>query len=251
LEDYDIQPLLNAGLSKDLLEKYFNNGHTLLITRYGRQRATQTALLPDATEVASFADSDELAQALSASSVPSSVKYLLYDPERWAATPANQQRDPFSSAADVAELAHERGKGLIFTPAANLASVADDAYSKTNRFAGYLNLGFATKGARVSDIFEIQAQQMEGTDGFARFVSSAVGQARSANPKALILLGLTTKAPRQHVTVQLLFDAYSATRSSVDGYWINIPGGTPAGPQNAAAAVGFLQELAPSLGYGK
>lgn len=249
LEDYDVQPLLAAGLPQRLLADYFDNPRTFLITRYGRARATQVALLPRATEVLSFDDRDQLSQALSSGAVPSSVVYLLYDPERWPATPVAQQRQPFAAAAEVFRLAKQYGKRLIFTPAADLASVANAAYARTNRFTGYLQLRFAEQGARTCDVFEIQAQQVEGTVAFTSFVGSAVGQARAANPRALILVGLTTKAPRQRVTGQLLLAAYRATRSEVAGYWINIPGGTPAGPQNAAAAVDFLRALAPSLGY--
>ncbi|MHB1534951.1 MAG: hypothetical protein ACYC1D_10155 [Acidimicrobiales bacterium] len=75
-----------------------------------------------------------------------------------------------------------------------------------------------------------------------------MAQARAADPKTLLFVGLTTEVRGQHITAETLLGAYRSTRSDVSGYWLNLPGGTAKGPQGADVAVAFLTALAPSLG---
>ena len=247
--DFDIASFLNAGLSQPLLQEYFNNPNTFVILRLSRPRPADLSLLPHASLVMTFASYATMTQAFSAGQIPSDIRYILYDNEDWSATPVNEQHAPFTFAAQVANLAHQHGLGLIFAPAADIAKGFDPQYAGTAKFAGYLNLDFAGNGSKVSDIFEIQGQQDEASPGFLTFVSSAVGQARSANPRAVLLLGIATKAPRSSVTGSDLVNVYQETRSLVSGYWINIPGGGPSGQEDPQVAVQFLTQLAPTLGY--
>jgi len=55
---------------------------------------------------------------------------------------------------------------------------------------------------------------------YAGFVAAAAAQARAANPGVVIYAGLSTQ--RVSSAAQLLQD-YEATRTVVDGYWLNIP----------------------------
>jgi hypothetical protein len=247
LEDFDVRTLVGAGLSTALLQEYFDNPRTFVIVKLGN--ATSDAQLPHATYVMSFANFVQFRNAASSGSIPSNVKYILYDNERWPATPQAEQDQPITYAAEAEQVAHQHGLGLIFTPAANLSMVLNAAYSNATKYSGYLNLSIPSQGARVSDVFEIQAQQDEGFPDFGHFVAASAAQARAANPRALLLVGITTKAPAQDVTPQLLLQDYAATRSEVSGYWLNIPGGQGKGPQSPQVAVAFLQMLAPQLGY--
>jgi hypothetical protein len=246
-ENYSVQALLSSGLSQSLLQKFFNNPQTFIIVKQGMQ--LRNPLLPDATYAMSFANFTVMQNAFAKGSVPANVSYILFDEENWAATPANEQQQPFTYEAQAEALAHQHGKGFIFTPAANLAGVLNSGYSAKSKYTGYVSLGIASQGAKYADVFEIQAQQEEGLVGFHTFVSSAVSQAEAANPHAVVLAGLTTAAPGQAVTTQTLMNAYTSVRSEVSGYWLNIPGGTAAGPENPQVAVSFLEALAPQLGY--
>ncbi len=246
LEKFSIQPLLGAGLSRTLFQAYFNNARTFVIVKLADPG--KDPLLPDASYVMSFAGYQQLANAISSGSIPSYVKFVLYDNEMWPATPPGQQQQPFDYEAQADALAHQHGLGLIFTPAANLSMVLSPVYSNATKFPGYTSLGIASQAAPHTDVLEIQAQQDEGNSGFTAFVSSAASQAQAANPRALIMAGLTTAAPHQVVTPQLLLSDYDATRPLVSGYWLNIPGGA-GGPRDPEVAVGFLQSLATQLGY--
>lgn len=246
IEKFSVQPLLDAGLSQPMLQEYFNNPQTFVIVKSGN--AAKDPLLPSATYVMDFHDYRQMLDSLESNSVPDYVRFLLYDDERWASTPVSQQQQPFTYEAQALTLAHSHGLGLIFTPAANLAPILSPNYSNATKYDGYSGLGIASQGAAHADVLEIQGQQDEGSAGFDSFVTAAAQQAQAANPHALVMAGLTTTAPNQVVTPQLLLADFDATRSDVSGYWLNVPGGE-SGPEDPQVAVTFLQQLAPRLGY--
>jgi hypothetical protein len=259
IEDYSITSMETAGLSSALAAQYFNNPQTFLIVR--AQASSVDASFPLATKVESFASFAAMQQAVSANQLLPGIKFLLYDNERWSFTPTNEQSAPYTYAAQAQQLAHAHGLSLIFTPAVNLAlpagspaaSSAANAQGAATKYNDYLSDAEPGQGAKVSDVFEIQAQQLETSPTFASFVQQAVSAAHSANPQALILVGITTSAPGVTVQPAQLMSAYTSVRSDVSGYWINIPGATPQCPTcgNARPDVGaqFLEQLAPQLGY--
>jgi hypothetical protein len=111
----------------------------------------------------------------------------------------------------------------------------------------------AGQGAAASDIVEIQGQQAEDEPGFTSFVSQAAAQARAAAPTHLVLLGITTSIPGSGpVSASTLTSVVAATRSLVDGYWLNIPGQSPQCPNcgqvDAGPAVSFLESYAATSG---
>lgn len=87
----------------------------------------------------------------------------------------------------------------------------------------YLDQGLAARGARVSDVFEIQSQQIEGTSAFLPFATLATAQAKAANPDAMLLLGIGTNPGGRSVTARALLNSYLSTRTKTNGYWLNIP----------------------------
>jgi hypothetical protein len=246
LEKFSVPVLLGAGLSQAMLQEYFNNPKTFVIVTTGD--LSQDPLLPDATYVMDFHNAQQMLQAVAAGKIPSYIKLLLFDDEKWPSTPVVQQEQPFTYETEAEAVAHQHGLGFVFTPAANLSTVLNPSYSSATKYDGYTALGIASQGAAHADVLEIQSQQDEGTSGFVSFVSSTVSQAQAANPHTLVMAGLTTAAPRLAITPQILLNAYTATRPLVSGYWLNIPGGQ-GGPHNPQVGVAFLQALAPQLGY--
>jgi hypothetical protein len=242
LEQFSVQALLDAGLSTQTLEALFDRPQAIIISKLGDQ--IPDPLLPHATYALTFANFATLQAAVDGGRVPSMVSYVVFDDEKWPATPPEEQRDPIGYASRAEAVAHAHGLGLIFTPAANLAEVLSPSYTEATKYDGYLGLGLPKSGAGISDVYEIQGQQDEGRPSFLSFVNQAVGQVRSANPSAAVFLGLTTKAPGQAVTAALLESDFEATRSEVTGYWLNIP--SPHGPEDPGVAVQFLQSVAGS-----
>lgn len=160
---------------------------------------------------------------------------VVLDLERWRFTPPEQQRHPVQSYAQAARFAHEAGKWIMATPALDL-------FRQSPLAERYLQSRIAERIAPYVDAYDIQAQGLERYPvRYAQFVRKVAGQLRRANPHVVILAGLSTNPSGTPVTLKALEADYRATRSVVDGYWLNIPApGTycprcqPARPELAA-----------------
>jgi hypothetical protein len=191
----------------------------------------QQALVGVAAEpVVSFASAAALENAVSGGRLGPGIYGVLYDPEAWPFTPAAEQRDPVRAAAQAAAVAHAHGLRLIVTPGLNLTTVLDPG-SRGPRWRQFLALNLAGQLARHADVIELQAQSLERDNGlYATFVRTATSQAGAANPRISVLAGLSANPPGAPVDSQNLTEAIDATRSTVAGYWLNIPGQGPRCP---------------------
>ena len=258
VEDFTLALLERNGLPAATITKVFNSPRTLLIVR--PHGTVPDSLVPLATKVQSFASFATMRAAIEGSTIEPGVNYVLYDNEDWAFTPASEQAAPFTYAAQALALAHAHGLRMIFTPAANLSPVLSPGYSTSDqlgsakgKFSGYLGLNMAGQGAAVSDMVEIQGQQAEDEPGFTTFVRQAALQARAAAPAHPVLLGITSAVPGSGaVSSETLTGVVAATRSLVDGYWLNVPGVSPQCPNcgqvDAGPAVSFLESYADASG---
>jgi hypothetical protein len=258
IEDFTLALLERNGLPASTITRLFNSPRTLLIVRpHGN---APDSLVPLATKVQSFASFATMQAAILDSTIEPGIKYVLYDNEDWASTPADEKAAPFTFAARALALAHAHGLQMIFTPAANLSPILNRTYTASNqlgsgrgKFSGYLDLNMAGQGAADSDVVEIQGQQAEDEPGFTSFVGQAAAQARAAAPSHLVLLGITTSIPGTGpVSAATLTGVVAATRSLVDGYWLNVPGVSPQCPDcgqvDAGPAVSFLESYAATSG---
>ncbi len=183
-----------------------------------------------AIPVVTFPAIPALAAAVAAKRIPAGAHSLLYDPEAWPLTPAGEQRDPVQAATRAAALARAHDLGLIVVPALNLTKVIGPR-GRTPRWRRFLDLRLAASFARTSNFVGLQAQSLErNTVAYAAFVREAAGQARAANRHVTVVAGLSTNPPGARVSSQQLLAAIRATRSAVDGYWLNIPGPGPRCP---------------------
>jgi hypothetical protein len=189
-------------------------------------------------EVDDFRSYAELKKMIKDGGIPASVHWLMYDNEHWSLTPANEQADPVRYEQLFARLAHDHGYQVILAPAQDLVpGFSSSAFqSGQSAWQAYLSMGLATASAQYGDIYEIQAQPYEigiyrSQDAYAKFVAAAAAQARAANPNIVIYAGLST----QRVTSPSeLVQDYMATRTLVDGYWMNIPQHNQPGPVSVA-----------------
>jgi len=183
-----------------------------------------------ATPVVTFPAVTELGAALAAGRLPAGTRAVLYDPEAWSFTPADEQRDPVAAAARAAQLAHAHGLRLIVAPALNLTTVLAPGGSAP-RWRQFLDLRLAARMAKVADVIELQAQSLERSPAtYATFVREAAGQARAAEPGVTVLAGLSTNPPGPVVGSDQVAAAIRVSWASVHGYWLNIPGPGPRCP---------------------
>ena len=181
-----------------------------------------------AKPVMTFASATALEEAVTGGRLPAGTYGVLYDPEAWPLTPVAEQRDPVQAATRAAAVAHAHGLRLIVTPALNLTTVLAPG---TPRWRAFLDLNLVARLAGVADIVEFQAQSLErDAAAYTAFVRAATSQASTANPRIIVLAGLSTNPPGAPVDSQQLTAAVQATRSMVDGYWLNVPGQGPRCP---------------------
>jgi len=197
-----------------------------------------------ARAVVTFSSAAALVDAVRSGQVPSNAYGVLYDPENWSFTPASEQRDPVAATRQAAQAAHARGLKLLVAPALNLTSVlVPGSGAHGSRGQQFLNLRLAARLAQVADVVELQAQSLErSTATYTSFVRAAAAQARAARSGVTVLAGLSSNPSGPPVTSQQLTDVIQATRSMVDGYWLNIPGQGARCPNCSAPAPGVAQQ---------
>jgi hypothetical protein len=177
----------------------------------------------NAITFASFTGVGAIKNALESGKISPDAKGVMYDYEKWQFTPEDEQRDSAGYVKQAADLVHARGLQFLAAPAVNLiAAIAPQ--DRGPRYAAYLRLGIAADAARYADVFDIQAQGSErNTELYSNFVRQAAAQARQANPKVIVLAGISTQPNGQDVTADDILRAITATHDAVDGYWFNIP----------------------------
>jgi hypothetical protein len=226
-------PAVRAGLA---------GSPTYEILQPGQQPLPGVAASP----VVTFPAVAPMREALAAGRLPAGTRAVLYDPEAWSFTPADEQRDPARAAATAAGLAHAHGLQLIVAPALNLTTVL--APGSAPRWQRFLGLRLAAELARVADVIDLQAQSLERSPGtYEAFVREAARQARAARPGVRVVAGLSTNPPGAVVGSQQLVTAIQVSWPAVDGYWLNIPGRGPrcptCGPARPDVGIAALQAV--------
>ncbi|MBD5656092.1 MAG: hypothetical protein IAI50_13090 [Candidatus Eremiobacteraeota bacterium] len=173
------------------------------------------------------------------------VTILLYDNEKWPATPLDEQQAPQQYETQFCALAHSYNYACMTAPALDLVVFS----APQTQWQAYLSQNYPQFSAAVSDFYEIQAQGYERNPVYATLVNSAAQQAQNANSNIWVLSGLTTNSPPQEQgtpTLQNLTDDIAATRTSATGgFWLNIPSPGPncpnCGPPNIPLAESLIQ----------
>jgi predicted component of type VI protein secretion system len=148
---------------------------------------------------------------------------VVYDPERWDATPLAEQRDPAASYALFSRVARSRGWAVIITPHPSLTSVPGAACGTNDgesEFDAFLRCDLTGQAARFADVVEVQAQSLQTQpDDYRAFVLEAAAHARLANPNVKVIAGLTTGP---ETSADQMYAAWDAVRDLVDGYYLSI-----------------------------
>jgi len=205
---------------KLIIDRALDNDHTYI---YG---APPAAIGLATAWYSSYA---QIVTAFENGSLPGRYKAVIYDNERWLATPTREQQDPVYYEKLVAKLLHKHGLIYIAAPTPDLMwAIARPRDS----YRAYLERNVAGNAARYADVIDIQGQVREtNLREFKAFVTSAVRQARSANPHVTVLIGLRTNPGAQK-----LLTAYHDVVGLANGYWLNVNGR----PQ---VAISFLRQI--------
>ena len=150
-----------------------------------------------------FHNEAEMEQVL-AHPIPSYFKAVIYDNERYANTPADEQADPITYTNKAITLAH----------AHHLQIICD--YIEPSRIKG----GY-TPACDIIGLNTVQ-QSERSPATYASKVAKIVQAVHQANPAVPISAGLSSNPAGSPVTATELIDDIISTQSEVGGYWLNV-----------------------------
>ena len=151
-----------------------------------------------------YTSEEQFANAISANSIPSYVKAILYDNEHWSLTPLIEQQNIVAYYQKAYTLAHSHGLLLIATPG---------------------DQKIIPQIAPFADVVDIQAQEIQANvQTYINLVGPIAQQAKQTNPHIIVLSGLSTNPRAGDPTPQQLLAIAQATYGTVvQGWWLNIP----------------------------
>jgi hypothetical protein len=95
---------------------------------------------------------------------------------------------------------------------------------------------------RYADYLDVQDQLVQGTPTYARDARAAAKLLHLINPRAKLLMGLSTSPSGRVSTAGQLWQAYQDTSRFVNGYWLNLPHNV-SGHSLPSVAIQFLQKV--------
>lgn len=168
------------------------------------------------------------------------VRAVAYDPEYWAATPLEEQQEPFRYMQLFAEDAQRSGYQTILVPGRDLALTPAGQCAKQQREtinAAYLRCGMP-RAAQYAPFFEIQCAPIElNIPELRSFVAASARQAHEANPSAVLTATLTTTPGNATASSADLVRAAQAILPFVRGFQLNMTRAT------RMIAVDFLRSI--------
>jgi hypothetical protein len=213
-----------------------NKPATFEVVHVGR---AESDLLPAATHVESFKSYGAIQRAFADGTIPADVRVIQYDDEHWIGTPMAEQQQPFSYVQQAERLVHQHRLLFMVTPGADLKEVLDP--NAVNQYSAYLTDRLAGL-AKFADVFEIQAQNATSVSQYLSFATQAAAQAKQANDKAIVLLGVTAKDGGQSSSA--IDSEIAGTVGIADGYWFNIPSTSSGSASGVTIALPVIQDWA-------
>ncbi|MEY2343185.1 hypothetical protein AB4090_13905 [Acidithiobacillus sp. IBUN Pt1247-S3] len=160
---------------------------------------------------------------------------VVLDLEHWRFTPVAEQSHPVQTYEQAATEAKRYGKWLMATPSLNL-------FHKRPLADAYLRSRIAYRIAPYVRAYDIQAQGLERNPArYAHFVSQVAQQLRAANPRIVMVAGISVNPGGAPVTLPELQRDIVLTRGMVQGYWLAIPSRARGAPPRVALAARLLQ----------
>jgi hypothetical protein len=230
--DHAVLDMQAAGASPVLLD-FVNQPQNLVSTPVDKPKP-----LVKATRIQVFNSYAGIVQALADHRIAADTRAVVYDNERSTGTPAAELADPVRYCQMTAALLHQNGLDYIASPGFDLSGPrpANGEWFRQFVRAGLMNC------ARYADYLDIQDQLMQGTSTYARDAQAAATLLHQINPRAKLLMGLSTSPSGRLGTAGQLWRAYQDTSRFVNGYWLNVPHNV-SGQSRPSVALQFLQQV--------
>jgi hypothetical protein len=162
----------------------------------------------------------QFASDIASNAISPSYKWVLYDPEMWSLTPANEQGNPALYMRLFGQLAHANGLKVIETPARDLGLVTGSAcpqLSNENLDSWYIRCGIAAAAATYSDVLVVQDQvNTTNLSAYDALYTKARTQALAANPQVTVDSEVSTN----YGTASQMAAAVKSV--SADGFYVSV-----------------------------
>ena len=232
LLDHAVLEMQAAGASRSLLG-FVNQPQNLVSTPRARAKP-----LKDATRIQVFSSYASIVHALANHHIAADTRAVVYDNELSTGTPAAELADPVRYCRLTGRLLHKHGLEYIATPGFGLSGPRP---SNGEWFRQFARAGLMECG-RYADYLDIQDQLMQGSAIYAQDAQAAATLLHHINPRAKLLMGLSTSPSGHLATSGRLWRAYQDTSRFVNGYWLNVPHNV-SGTSRPDVALQFLQKM--------
>lgn len=214
---------LRAALAQDKqLGGTFADRQTYVI---GVDRSVVPRLAGTVEVTAIYTSYAAFAADIAAGRLPGSYHAVLYDIEKWGATPFAEQQNPKAYMVRFSELARAHGLLPILAPARDLALVPGGSCEKRtgeNLNEAYIRCGLAGADAHAAALVVQSQVNQNDVSAFRRFLAQAVRQARAGNPGVAVLAQLATAPLGREASLAELVTAARSVGGLVQGFSLNV-----------------------------
>jgi hypothetical protein len=167
----------------------------------------------------------QFASNIAGGSIRYPYHWVMYDPEKWLATPVNEQQNPVKYMRLFGQLAHAHGLKVIMAPALDLGAVSGSLLPRLHREsinAWYNRVNIAGAAASAGELYILQDES--NTTNLSQYDSlynSSRSEARAAKPGIKVYSEVSTA----NGTASQM--ATAAKSVSADGYYVAAPGAIP------------------------
>jgi hypothetical protein len=216
---------LRAVLAQDKRLAGTFAGRTTYVAGHTDSRSGVPQLAGTVEATAIFTSYAAFAADIAAGRLPSSDHAVLYDIEKWGATPVAEQQNPRAYMRMFSKLARAHGLLPILAPGRDLVLVRDAPCVKRrgeNLNEAYIRCDLAGADAHAAALV-VQAQvNQSDVRAFRRFMVKAVRQARAGNPGVAVLAQLATAPLGRPASLAELVTAARSVNGLVQGFSLNI-----------------------------
>jgi hypothetical protein len=216
---------LRAVLAQDKQLAGTFTGRTTYVAAPIWPRSVVPELAGTVEATAIFTSYAKFAEDVAAGRLPRSDHAVLYDIEKWGATPWAEQQDPRAYMLKFSRLARAHGLLPILAPGRDLVLVHGAACQKRgseNLSEAYIRCDLAGADAHAAALVVQTQVNQSDVRAFRGFLMQAVRQARAGNPGVAVLAQLATAPLGRPASLAELVAAARSVNGLVQGFSLNI-----------------------------
>ena len=216
---------LRAILEQDEANARIFAGRTTYVVGPGRSWPGAGPITGTIEPTASYTSFAAFAADIASRRLPRGDHAVMYDIEKWAATPLVEQQHPLEYMTRFSKLARAHGLLPILAPGRDLVLAPGGSCVKRpgeTLSRAYIRCGLAGADANAA-VLVVQSQvDQSDVQIFHSFVGQAVKQARAANRRITVIAQLSTAPLGQVASLAQLVTAARSAAGLVQGFSLNV-----------------------------